>query len=134
MITFKFRSVMRTFRTIGLAIFALSLGMGLSVFSSSKSQEQGKFFTKQQASPMRPVPLEVSQINTPQKRVRIDEGFLGSEDWFKNAELKIKNVSGEDIVYVELNLNFPDTRSTGNMVSVVFNLGSKPDKETIEKK
>lgn len=135
MIKFKFHSVMRRLRTIGLAIFALSLGMSLSVFSSSnKSQNQGKFFTKQQSSPMRPVPLEVIQINTPQKRLQIDEGFLGSDDWFKNLELKIKNVFNEDIVFVVLDLNFPDTRTTGNIMSSSYNLGSKPDRETIEKK
>lgn len=134
MIKFKFRSVvMRYVSTIGLAIFALSLGMSLSVISSSTSQNQGKFFTKHDPS-LYTSPLEVVQINTPKGKAQFHVGFLGSDDWFKNLELKFKNVSKEDIVFVVLDLSFPDTLATGNIMSSRYNLGTRPDRETIEKK
>lgn len=130
----KSRSVLSKLGSVGLGIFAISLGMGLSVVSHSNSQNQGKFFSKQEPNRFFTIPLEATQIISNKGRVQFNEGFLASDDWFKNAEFKIKNVSDEDIVYVELNLNFPDTKTTGNMLSFVFNLGSLPSKETIDKK
>jgi hypothetical protein len=130
MAKFSSHSPLLMLRSVGLGIFALSLGMGLSVLTHSKSQTQGKFFTKQESNAFYKVPLEATQITSPKGRLQFNEGFLGSDDWFKYTEFKIKNVSNEDIVYVELNLNFPDAQK----LSFVFNLGNLPSKETIEKK
>jgi hypothetical protein len=133
MINLKPRSALSVMYTVGLGIFALSLGMGLSVFSSSTSQNQGKFFIKDDPS-LYTRPLEVIQINTAKGKAQFHEGFLGSDDWFKNLELKIKNVFGEDIVFLVIELSFPDTLATGNKMVSRYNLGIRPDRETIEKK
>ncbi len=120
------------FVCVGASIFALSLGVNLSVLSSSKSQNQGKFFIRQKESIL-PMPLQVLEIHTPQGKRQFSEGFLGSDDWFKNTEFKIKNVSDDDIVFVMFYLGFPDTEATGNMLAVGFNFGKKLDTETTEK-
>jgi hypothetical protein len=134
MVKFICRNIPSAWRFVfvGAAILALSLGGNISVLSFSKSQNHGKFFISQKESIL-PMPLQVLEICTPQGKRQYSEDFLGSDDWFKNTEFKIKNVSDEDIVFVMFYLGFPDTEATGNMLAVGFNLGKKLDAEITEK-
>lgn len=60
------------------------------------------------------------------KTVKLGEQFDGGDDWLSGAQLRLKNVSGKDIVYIEIRLNFPETKASGNMMSFWSDIGNQP--------
>lgn len=71
-------------------------------------------------------PLEIVDIKAANKTVSLGEQFSGDDDWLKNASFKVKNVSGKDIIYIEIDLNFPETKASGSEMSYRLKLGHRP--------
>jgi hypothetical protein len=88
------------------------------------AQERSRRFDKSESYSNEP--LQITDIKLGTKRVRLGEDFGGTDDWLKTAELTLKNVSGKDIVFVEVDLNFPETKSSGNEMSFPIRLGTRP--------
>jgi len=110
--------------------FCLALNVA-SIFMWSQNlkpihggQGAGKRFEKSQNYPNEP--LQIVDIKASKGKVRIGERFADSADWLKAAELTVKNVSGKDIVYIEIDLNFPETKASGNEMSFPLRAGSRP--------
>ena len=55
------------------------------------------------------------------------EEFDESDDWPRKMSLEIQNIGSKPIVYLEVNLNFPETKSSGSMMSYPIKLGIRPD-------
>lgn len=84
--------------------------------------------------------LEEAYSSNPQVRVtklkigsntrRFNEEFDESDDWPRRLALEVENIATKPITYLQVNLNFPETKSSGNMMSygIVFgvreNLGT----------
>jgi hypothetical protein len=71
-------------------------------------------------------PLKVIKIKAANKSLGFDEQISGADDWLKAAEITVKNISGKDIVFIEIDFNFPETKSSGNEMSFPLRLGSRP--------
>jgi hypothetical protein len=71
-------------------------------------------------------PLKIINIKSAGKSLSLGEKFSGGDDWLKAAQLTLKNVSTKDIVFIEIDFEFPDTKSSGNEMSFPFRLGSRP--------
>ena len=71
--------------------------------------------------------VRISKIKTGEIERQLKEEFEESDDWPKRLSIEIESVATKPIVYIELNLNFPETRATGNLMSFPIRLGVRPD-------
>jgi len=56
-------------------------------------------------------------------------GFEADKDWLSELTVKIKNVSGKTITYIQVNLNFPEVTRNGRSASRQLFLGVDPDRK-----
>ena len=121
-------------RTIGLGIFAVFLGMCVagagSTWYKKISQSKKKI---EQFKGTHSEPVELIEIrNKDDKPLALSKQFAGEDEWLKGLEFKVKNVFTKDIIYIELYLDFPETRTTGNMMSYPLHFGKLPLTNEIE--
>lgn len=115
---FRFRRVFYLFASL-LVICATVSVAGLSLGQGGKAI--GKTFTRNSV-------VEFEEIKVSGKTVKFNERFDGSDDWIPTVGFKAKNISNKPIVYLAVNVNFPETRATlGAMMSYPIEFGQKPD-------
>lgn len=78
-------------------------------------------------------PVEISEVKISQKAVEVGKGFDADDDWINAIFLGIKNTSNKPIVYLEINFNFPETRSTTSMMSYPIIFGQRPSSKFRQK-
>jgi hypothetical protein len=71
-------------------------------------------------------PLRIVEVIAGNKSVKLGEKFHGDDDWIKNASIRVKNVSDKPIIYIEIDFNFPETKTSGNEMSYRLKLGHRP--------
>lgn len=57
------------------------------------------------------------------------ERFEGGEDWLYDISFKVESVSKKPIVFLQVNVNFPETRATGNLMSYTMYVGEMPGRK-----
>lgn len=70
--------------------------------------------------------LNLKDVKVGQNSRKFDESFDEDEDWLKRLSFNLENISGKPIVFLTVNVNFPETRSTGPMMSFPINFGQRP--------
>jgi hypothetical protein len=125
---------------------AVCLGM-LAAASSSAShpgviQEQQKVFEPKKRPPALPEAVQLIEIKARRdsksseeskkpeetfKAVRLNESFEGGEHWLKGASFRFKNHLDKEIVWMELDLIFPETVTSGNEMAFPIRRGRHPD-------
>jgi hypothetical protein len=70
--------------------------------------------------------LKFTDVKVGQRNQKLDENFDAENDWVKNPFFKLKNISGKSIVFMTVNVNFPETRATGNLMSYSVTFGQRP--------
>jgi hypothetical protein len=71
--------------------------------------------------------VQFSEIKVSQKSVEPGKTFDDDDDdWAGKIFLKVKNISDKPIVYLSVNMNFPETRATGAMMSFPIVMGQRP--------
>lgn len=127
------RNLWQRWRSLPLAFIAICIGMYIAAITSAWSlgaiQEQEKTFEK--LKPSRPEPVELVEIKTAKKAVKLGAKFHDSGNWLRGTTFKLRNSSSKDIVYVELDLNFPETASSGNEMSFPIKLGRRPGADNV---
>jgi len=86
-----------------------------------KSIEEAFTFTPQ---------VRVTRLKIGSMERRFKEEFDESDDWPKRLSFEIESIAAKPIVYLEVNLNFPETKSSGSMMSYPIKLGIRPDVKT----
>lgn len=86
-----------------------------------KSIEEAFTFTPQ---------VRVTRLKIGSVERRFKEEFDESDDWPKRLSFEIESIAAKPIVYLEVNLNFPETKSSGSMMSYPIKLGVRPDVKT----
>jgi len=71
-------------------------------------------------------PVEVIKLEVEKKALKLGEHFSGEEEWLKSLSINIKNVSGKPISYIEVWLDFPETKATGSTMSFPIFYGQRP--------
>jgi hypothetical protein len=71
--------------------------------------------------------VQFSEIKVSQKAVELGKTFDDDDDeWAGKIFLKARNISEKPIVYLAVNINFPETRATGAMMSYPIVMGQMP--------
>lgn len=77
-------------------------------------------------SPIPNEPVKIIEAKAANKKIKFGEKFEGDKDWLKSATVKLKNVSGKEIVFIDMRVNFPETLASGNEMSFRENIGVMP--------
>ncbi len=71
-------------------------------------------------------PVEIVTLGNNQKSFKLDEKFNQETDWLKGFSLEFKNKSKKPITYLSIEVDFPETKSTGNIMSFPLSYGLSP--------
>ena len=130
--TVRSRRITTTLIIANLCFFVL-YGSGWTHAKSRIAQQNEKTVSKHPAP--RNEPLEIIDIRTQTKTVKLGEGFEDESDWLKHLTFKVKNKSDKAITFLQIDLDFPETEKTAGaiMMHQIF-LGQRPDvKSTLRK-
>lgn len=118
----------KTFNWLGLVMIAVFLGWlisfsvrssGINVYAQSEKK------TIKLADTIKPQ-LKFTEIKVGQQNQKFDESFNADPDWVKNLSFKLESISNKPIVFLQVNVNFPETRSSGNLMSYGLTFGQRP--------
>jgi hypothetical protein len=113
---FLVASVLVMLGTLSVAGWSLNIPL-----AQDRGKTIGKTFTRNSV-------VEFEEIKMSGRPVKFDERFDGNDDWLPTILFKAKNISNKPIVYLAINVNFPETRATlGAMMSYAIEFGQKPD-------
>jgi len=107
------------------AILGYLLGLGINASISSVNAQSDKKVIKlaKTAKPQ----LKFAEVKVGQQDRKFDESFDAEPEWVKNLSFKLENTSGKPIVFLQVNVNFPETRLSGNLMSYGVSFGQRPD-------
>lgn len=80
----------------------------------------------EQARPNLKDPIELVEVKIQGKAVRIKEKFLEDGEWIKKTVFKLKNKYSKTISYIQVNIDFPETATSGIMMQQQLSLGRHP--------
>lgn len=118
----------KLFSWLGLIMIAAILGylIGLGVENSIINiQAQSEQKTIKLARTINPQ-LKITEVKVGQKDRKFNESFDAEAEWVKNLSFKLENISGKPIVFLKVNVNFPETRASGNLMSYPISFGQRP--------
>ena len=71
-------------------------------------------------------PIKIVNVSANSKPIKLDEPFTGDANWLRGTAIRLKNSSDKNIIYVEIQFNFPETDRERPEMSFRSELGSKP--------
>lgn len=71
-------------------------------------------------------PLKITEVKSAGKAVKLNEKFVGGDDWLKGTALRLKNISSKEIVHIQLDFDFPETGDAGPVMAYQLMLGRRP--------
>ncbi|MDQ3821210.1 MAG: hypothetical protein M3362_26505 [Acidobacteriota bacterium] len=71
-------------------------------------------------------PFEIVELKATTRPLKFGEKFDDDEEWLKKINFKLKNNSDKAIVHIIMYLEFPETASTGLMMSYPLQYGQRP--------
>ncbi|HEX8565775.1 MAG TPA: hypothetical protein VF648_08895 [Pyrinomonadaceae bacterium] len=126
----KYKALPGSFCLLAGILFSYLIGVGINGWTpvvhakQENSQEQEKIVKL--AYSHKPI-IKISELKVSGKARKFDESFSEDGDWLRDFSFKLENKSGKRIVYLQVNVNFPETRATGNMMSFPIVFGQFPD-------
>jgi hypothetical protein len=72
-------------------------------------------------------PVNIVGVIAGQKEINFGEKFTSDKDWLRGAKFRLKNITKKKIVFIELDVDFPETRASGAETSYRINLGQIPN-------
>jgi len=86
-----------------LAVLSVSIVMLLPV-SGLARQEKDRLVDKES---WKTEPVKIDKVKVKNRAVELGETFTEEDDWLRGLTVSLKNTSGKEIVYVEMELMFP---------------------------
>ena len=105
----------------------IGLGMKVSLFDAYAQNDKKNVKLARTVKPQ----VKFNDLKVAQKSLKLDEDFDAEADWVKSLSFKLENVSGKRIVFLTANVNFPETRLTGELMSYQISFGQRPGLEPI---
>ena len=68
-------------------------------------------------------PVELLEVKLVGKSIKLGERLAAADDWLRGLSLALKNRSNKPIVFVEIALDFPETKDSGPKMSYRIRLG-----------
>ena len=122
----RLRQILCSMVCLTIAVFVISESSRAVTSLASLTSGQKPRKSVEQAFSFQPQ-VRFSKLKSGEIERRLNEEFEESDDWPKRLSFEIQSVAVKPIVYIELNLNFPETRTSGNLMSFPIRLGVRPD-------
>lgn len=123
---------LKIFSWLGLVTIAVGLGSligsGLNNSVAGVQAQDGQKTVKL-ARTIKPQ-LKFTEVKVGEQERTPGEDFNAAPDWVKNLSFKLESISDKPIVYLKVNINFPETRATGNLLSYAISFGTPPDSKS----
>lgn len=100
------------------------LGIGATAVISQVSLEGDQKIVKEAFTINKQA--EFKNVKLGETPIELKEPFDTELDWLKDLSFEVENTSDKEINYIQVNVLFPDTRSTGNLMVYPINFGKKP--------
>lgn len=106
--------------TFALLLAAAGMVFLVKGFSAGAGQAQGKLVDQQR---FENEPAEVVEVKAKGKPVKMGKRFDDDDEWIKGVAWTVKNTSPKPITYMAVSLDFPETKSTGNVMTFTLRYG-----------
>ncbi len=120
----------KTMVAVGVLLCACALFLATAAWSSRASDELGGGRSSEKVVEVVPPifnePIKVVGGRLGQQELKFGQQFAGDKDWLKGAEFTLRNLTAKNIVFVELDVNLPETQASGAEMSFRINLGQIP--------
>ena len=109
-----------------LAAVALKMAITSQPLRVGAALQQGQRKSLEEAFSSNPI-VRVTKLKVGPNVRQFKDEFDESDDWLKRFGLEIESMATKPITYLEVNLNFPETKSSGPMMSYPVAVGINPD-------
>jgi hypothetical protein len=72
-------------------------------------------------------PIEITKLKVKGKPLNFNREFSDDDDWVKGLTVEVKNVSGREIIYLQIELDFPVDDSDARVFVVSLEYGYPPE-------
>ena len=79
-------------------------------------------------------PVRISNIRVASTPHRFEEEFDANNDWLRSLSFDVENKSDRAIIYLEVALSFPETKSSGNEMAFTIYRGNRPGSSNPQKR
>ena len=111
---------------VSLAAVALTSTITSQPLRVGAVLQQGQQKSLEQAFSSNPI-VRVTKLKIGRNLRQFNEEFDDSDDWLKGFFLEIESMANKPITYLEVKLNFKETKSSGPMMSYPIAIGINPD-------
>jgi hypothetical protein len=94
-------------------------------YSEPSSQDNRKVVEKHWAPENEPTDITEPRIKA--RGIKLGETFEDESDWLKHLTFKVKNRSDRPITFFQIDLDFPETKATGNIMMHQLFIGRRSD-------
>lgn len=70
--------------------------------------------------------IKIKEGRVGDKSRKFDENFKEDSDWLQHMSFQIENVSDKPMVYLRINVLFPETRASGDLMAYPITFGQRP--------
>lgn len=70
--------------------------------------------------------IKIKEVRVGGNAKKFDENFRENSDWLSRTSFQIENVSGKSIVYLRINVWFPETTTSGPVMIYPLTFGQRP--------
>ena len=109
-----------------LAVLALKVAITSRPLRVGAALQQDQRKSLEEAFSSNPI-VRVTKLKIGPNIRQFKEEFDESDDWLKGFFLEIESMATKPINYLEVKLNFPETKSSGPMMSYPIAIGINPD-------
>lgn len=111
------------FVCVCVAAFGVAGGAFTSRLVQSSQEGRIRSVVKKFTAPNDPLAITVEWNHRP---MNFGDKIDGDDDWLRTISLKFKNVSAKPIVFATIDFDFPETTSSGPIMSYQIHLGQRP--------
>ena len=120
------RTILWSLGYLCLAVVALQVTVTSKPLKLGTTSQQNERKSLEQAFSSNPQ-VRVTKLKVGPNIRRFSEEFDESDDWLKRLSPEIESTAIKPITYLEINLKFPETRSSGNLMSYPITMGIRPN-------
>jgi len=73
------------------------------------------------------------KLRVGENSIKLDEKFSESADWISRTSFQVENTSDHPIVYLAIDVLFPETRASGPVMAYPFTFGRRPNSKLRQK-
>ncbi|MBV9214732.1 MAG: hypothetical protein JO053_01040 [Acidobacteria bacterium] len=123
------RRLVKRYGPAVFAYFVVVAGFVAGIKSPSFSlfaQSDKKSVSLARTGPSSKPQIKIKEVKIGGRSKELGEEFDDAPDWLQRTAFRVENVSQKTIVYLKVNLLFPETKTSGPLMAFPISFGRKP--------